>query len=106
MSLLLEHHNGQTLARLQGELTIFNVAEAQDDLLNLLNHDEVIIDLSEVSELDSCGAQLLAILQAEAINTGKSIALFTLDPAMKHTFQNLGVMVCSRLPTEAHHDGS
>ncbi|MDW5417638.1 MULTISPECIES: STAS domain-containing protein [unclassified Iodobacter] len=106
MSLLLEHQNGQTLARLQGELTIFNAADVQDDLLSLLNHEEVMLDLSEVSELDGCGAQLLAILQAEAMNAGKSIALFTLDPAMKHTLQYLGVTVCSSLPTEASHDGS
>jgi anti-anti-sigma factor len=93
MPLLLEHHQGQTQAHLQGELTIFDVEAIQDDLLSLLNHKEIILDLSELQVLDGCGAQLLAILQLEARRSGKQI-IFTAHNAMvEHTLQQLGITV-------------
>jgi anti-anti-sigma regulatory factor len=91
MPLFLEQQNGHTLARLQGELTIFFVEEMQDDLLGLLNHEAVILDLSELTELDGSGAQLLAILQIEAQRTGKSISFSGNNPQITTTLQYLGI---------------
>ncbi|MCX7208477.1 MAG: STAS domain-containing protein [Proteobacteria bacterium] len=91
MPLLLEQKDDHTEARLQGELTIFNIEEYQDELLNLLNHKEITLDLSELHELDGCGAQMLVILQIEAQRTGKRITLIANNPVVEHTMQCLGI---------------
>ncbi len=100
MPLLLEHKDDHTEARLQGELTIFNVEKSQDELLSLLNHKEVILDLSELSELDGCGAQLLAILQIEAQRAGKRITLLANNLVIEHTMQCLGITAVH--PSKGH----
>jgi anti-anti-sigma regulatory factor len=73
MSLALELRDGVTHARLEGELTVFAIEGLQDDVLGLLNHERVTLDLSELTDLDGCGAQLLAIVQMQALRAGKSI---------------------------------
>lgn len=100
MPLLLEHKDDHTEAHLQGELTIFNVEESQDELLSLLNHKEVILDLSELHELDGCGAQLLAILQIEAQRAGKRITLIASNPVIERTLQCLGMTTVH--PSKGH----
>ncbi|KUM05107.1 STAS domain-containing protein [Chromobacterium subtsugae] len=62
-------------AAIDGELTIFTVETLQDELLGLLNHPSVRIDLSTVTELDGCGAQLLCVLLAEARRMERDVSI-------------------------------
>lgn len=60
----------------QDEMTIYNVLEHKNTLFSSLKADqELQLDLSEVSEIDSAGMQLLIMLkkQATIINTQLSI---------------------------------
>ena len=52
MALLLETHDRVAYATLDGELTVLTVSDMQDELFGLLNHANVILDLSKLDELD------------------------------------------------------
>lgn len=63
----------QTLA-IEGELTIFTAAEQKTALLGFLNSDdELEINLSKVSEIDTAGLQLLILIKREAAKSGKTL---------------------------------
>lgn len=63
----------QTLA-IEGELTIFTAAEQKTALLDFLNSgDELEINLSKVSEIDTAGLQLLILIKREAAQCGKNL---------------------------------
>lgn len=59
---------------IKGELTIYTAAALQQLLLDALNAgSKVEIDLSEVSEMDCAGLQLLIAARREAARQGKPI---------------------------------
>ncbi|OQS09855.1 hypothetical protein B0T37_11915 [Chromobacterium violaceum] len=82
MGLQLRQDGETTLAALDGELTIFTAEDMQDELLGLLNHEQVALDLSGLTELDGCGAQLLSILLAEAARLEKTMAIAAGNPLL------------------------
>lgn len=65
----------QTLA-IEDELTIFTASERKNRLLDFLkSDDELEINLSKVSEIDTAGLQLLILIKREAAKTGKTLRL-------------------------------
>ena len=55
------------MVSIQDEMTIYNVLEQKNNLYpHLKAENELQIDLSEVSEIDSAGIQLLIFLKNEA----------------------------------------
>jgi anti-sigma B factor antagonist len=59
---------------LEGELTIYKVAEYRQALLDSCQWDrDIEVDLSEVSELDSAGLQLLAALHRQVLEGGNKL---------------------------------
>ncbi len=63
-----EQKSGPTLVAIQDEMTIYNVLEQKNALQPCLKPGhELQIDLSQVSEIDSAGIQLLIFLKNEAI---------------------------------------
>jgi len=93
MALLLETHDRVAYATLDGELTVLTVSDMQDELFGLLNHANVILDLSKLDELDGCGAQLLAILQMEASRSAKKLTLQYGNPRAEAVMLCLGFAV-------------
>jgi len=62
--------------RLAGELTVQTAAQHKDTLLSALETGNgVTLDLSDVSELDTAGLQLLLLLKREAAQLGKTLGL-------------------------------
>lgn len=60
---------------IDGDLTIFTVAEQKTRLLNFLASGEQLeIDLAKVSEIDTAGLQLLILLKREAARVGKKLS--------------------------------
>jgi anti-anti-sigma factor len=96
MDITIAQEQAGTQCRLSlcGEMSIYNAAELKPRLLTCLQDAESLaIDLSEISELDTAGLQLLWLCQQEAALTGKiftitatstaameSIALLRLEP--------------------------
>lgn len=82
MTISIETGNGICRARVAGEMTIYQAAEMKGELLPCLDHGtEVEIDLSEVSEMDTAGFQLLLLIKREAANAGKLLRLMAHSPA-------------------------
>lgn len=66
-------HNRRSVS-ISGPLTIYEAAESKSALLGELDADHVLdVDLSEVSELDTAGLQLLLMLKLEAQRTEKRL---------------------------------
>jgi anti-sigma B factor antagonist len=77
---------------ISGAMTIYAAAAAKDTLLDALNGaGELEVDLSGVTEMDTAGVQLLALLKREAASSGKRVALCGHSPAV------LEVLDCYRL---------
>lgn len=67
---------------IDGELTIYRAAELKGALLDGLNRCEQLeINLSQVSEMDSAGLQLLYLLKREAAHLNKQVSLVAHSPA-------------------------
>ncbi len=82
MTISIETSNGVCHARVAGEMTIYHAAEMKGELLPCLERGaEVEIDLSEVSEMDTAGFQLLLLIKREAANAGKLLRLVAHSPA-------------------------
>jgi anti-sigma B factor antagonist len=71
-----EKADDSTLAFIKDEMTIYKVLEQKNELYPLLKPDhELQIDLSEVSEMDSSGLQLLIFLKKESRRIQSSLSL-------------------------------
>lgn len=70
----MENQNGSCHLRLEGEMTIFTAADVRERLFAPLPHcQQMDVDLSQVSELDSAGLQLMVLAKREATAMGKGI---------------------------------
>jgi anti-sigma B factor antagonist len=71
------------VVRIEGELTIYRAAELKQTLLAAVAANEAVeVDLSQVSEFDSAGLQLLLLAKREAGATGRSLRLVDHSPAV------------------------
>ena len=72
-----------TSLRIDGELTIYRAAELKQTLLAAVaEHAELEVDLSQVSEFDSAGLQLLLLAKREAGAAGRTLRLVDHSPAV------------------------
>lgn len=78
----------------EGEMTIYRAAELWPALLEAVRtHDAPALDLSNVSEFDSAGLQLLLVAQREARQLGKVLGLTAASPAVHEVFALLGMAI-------------
>lgn len=64
-----------TLA-ISGELTIMVAADRKTELLNAVSRRKTVeLDLSDVTEIDTAGLQILLLAKREAVELGKSLTL-------------------------------
>lgn len=67
---------------LGGEMSIYSVAELKPRLLAYLHdYQSLSLDLTEVSEMDTAGLQLLWLCHQEAAKAGKALAIAGISPA-------------------------
>lgn len=90
MNITRKNNKSGTVLIVDGELTIYTVGEAKQQLLE--KHESfsnsVAIDLSSVSEIDTAGLQLLLFIQKHLKSLEKSLHLTksneTVDALIKH----------------------
>ncbi|EEF26708.1 conserved hypothetical protein [Ricinus communis] len=59
---------------IQDDMTIYNAPEQKTRLLTALSGcDELELDLSQISDMDTAGFQLLVLAKREAIRAGKAL---------------------------------
>ncbi len=72
--------------RIEGELTIYRAAELRDVLKDALAavppHGALALDLADVSEMDSAGAQLLIAAQKSAQASGRALRVASTSAAV------------------------
>ena len=75
---------------LDGELTIYRAAELKPLLLATLpGTGPILLDLAEVTEVDSAGVQLLLLLRREALAAGRTLQLLNPSLAVAEAFELL-----------------
>lgn len=61
------HRISKSRLNLNGDITIYEAATLKNELLSVLQESEMLeIDLSDVTELDTAGLQLLLMLKSES----------------------------------------
>lgn len=79
-------------AYLRGEMTIYNAAALKEKLAGVLDHPQRLeIDLSEVTEIDSAGIQLLMLARKECARRGRALTLGNPSDAVAEAFRLLGL---------------
>lgn len=83
MMIHVETKTGLRKIRIEGELNIYIARDLKRRLLDQLGSaDEVEINLSQVSEMDSAGFQVLCLAKREAANKGKTLHFKSCSPAV------------------------
>lgn len=59
--------SGHCRYAIEGEMTIYRAVELKQELLDkIVQHEEIEVDLSQVTEIDSAGLQLMVLAKLEA----------------------------------------
>ena len=88
----VEKNNGLCKMQIVGEMTIFTAAELKKELIdNLGNCSDIEIDLSQVSEMDTAGLQLLLLIYMEGSRSNKSVRLTSFSPSVAAVFDLLSI---------------
>ena len=76
MPIHAETKNGLSLLHIEGDMTIYTAAELKAELMiPMAQPGEREIDLSQVSDMDSAGLQILILAKREAARSGNHLRL-------------------------------
>jgi len=76
---------------LTGEWTIHVIAQHKSQLSNLLESGQCNLDMSDITELDSAGLQLLLSARRSLEKRGKEICLTPISPVVKNVLSIYGL---------------
>ena len=79
MEFQLEHRDGRL--RASGDMNIYSASEMKQRLLACLQEagNEVLLDLSDVAEIDTCGLQIVLLAERLATSVGRTFKI--VDPS-------------------------
>ena len=76
----------------RGGMTIYEAVAQKAALMKALDgHEEVEVDLSGVTEMDTAGLQILVLAKREALRTGKALRLVGHSPACLEVLDHYGL---------------
>ena len=82
----------QAELQIEGELSIYRADELKRALIEPLQKDmRLVVNLAGVSELDTCGLQLLMLAKRTAAKVGGELQLVAHSPAVLEVFELLNV---------------
>ncbi|WP_445571660.1 STAS domain-containing protein [Pseudomonas sp. E102] len=86
MPLLYEVENDTAQVQIDGELTIYTAADLAAQLLPRLGATPaMVLDLSQITEMDGAGLQLLLMVQREAPKAGTQLTVANPSKAVTET---------------------
>ena len=92
MQIRVESGHEASQLRLEGELTIYTAGEMKERLLDALaGTDALELNLGEVTEIDTAGAQLLILTKREAALAGKRLTLSEHSPAVMELIETFNL---------------
>lgn len=84
--------DGVSVLAVSGEMTIYHAAELKAPLLAAFDGvGNAVLDLSQVSEADSSGLQLMLMLRDEAARRGGKVLLHGASPAVREVMDTARV---------------
>jgi anti-sigma B factor antagonist len=89
MSIGAESQGTAVAFAIEGELTIYRAAELKPALLEAAAGETPAVDLSQVTEFDSAGLQLLLLAAREAQRRGKGLQLQAPSEAVREVLAML-----------------
>ena len=89
----IESRDGVSTLKVQGELSVRSAVEIHEELQNALKagEGEVVLDLSEVEEMDTAGAQVLVVMRREARLMNKHFSIIAHSPASHNVLETFGL---------------
>jgi anti-anti-sigma factor len=82
----------QVELQIEGELSIYRADELKRALIEVLQSDvRMVVNLAAVTELDTCGLQLLMLAKRSAAKLGCELQLVAHSPAVLEVFELLNV---------------
>lgn len=76
MPIRARNNKGLSMLKIDGDMTIYTAAALKDELMkHIVKPCEREIDLSEISEMDSAGMQLLILAKREALRSNTVLRL-------------------------------
>lgn len=91
--LTISHQEDRSRISLSGEITIYQAqtfAEALFPLLSLPQHLEM--DLSEVTQIDGSGVQILMVSKRHRAQAGRGLSLINHSQALVSVFEKMGLI--------------
>lgn len=89
----MEQQKRKCRAWIEGEMTIYNALSLKEQLLQTLNEKRSLeIDLSQVTEIDCAGIQLLMLAKKERTQSGQKLVLINHSSAVLDAFELLGLV--------------
>ncbi len=87
MDIKVKRRKGLCKVQIEGEMTIYNSAELKKQLLKSLPKcSQIEIDLSQVSEMDTAGFQLLLLVYNEASLLNITVRIASYSSAVSAVF--------------------
>ena len=78
--------------KVEGEMTIYHAHELKDGLLEMLDQCTALdVNLAEVTEMDTCGAQILLMAKREAVRRARKLAYQEHSPATLEVIEILNL---------------
>jgi anti-sigma B factor antagonist len=91
--LKIENKKQKFIAYFEGEVSIYNVAEYAKEIVPILDGlNELVINLINVSEIDSAGVQLLMMLKKECMVRSKKLTLVDHSDVVLDVFELMGLV--------------
>lgn len=88
MTLNIEHHNEKNVLKIDGDFTVYSAVDALDTLKESLDMEKDIeFELSSISEIDSCGLQLLTLVAKQAQKNDRSVNIASTNDVVEAAFK-------------------
>jgi anti-anti-sigma factor len=101
----MSRENDMRHVTLAGEVTIFNAGAIRQQILTALDEtDDIDVDLSEVTEIDTAGVQLMVAAKREAAERHKVLHYSACSPVVLDVVALLGLSayMADAMPAESH----
>ena len=92
MTFIQQDKKGKNPIKIEGPLSIYEVTTLKDELISCLEtFDEIVIDLSGVTDCDIAGVQLLCAVRKTVDKRNQNIRIEKASAPIVNAFNNAGV---------------
>ena len=87
-----EEKDGEAILKIKGAMSVYEIANIRNELAACFkSHDKVVLDVDEVGDCDTAGAQLMVSAFRTAENTGKTFEVRGTSDSVRKSVVDLGL---------------